>query len=109
LTATLEVHLQDAATVIRQDPVHILRLGDRRAVDLNYHIALLESDLLLDTIADAIDERALPALDLILGADRWSERYQLDLAQHGDARRVDVGQIDDVDANRDFARPAFDD
>src|SRR5439155_6010933 len=102
LSAALEVH-SDAATAIgREDAIDIFSAGDRSAVDLHDDVACLETDLFLHPIAYSVYQGALTTLDLILRADRRSQRDQLDLTQDGHARRIYVGQINNWHRDRDF-------
>jgi hypothetical protein len=90
LTPALEVHPHQALAIRTENSIHSLGAGDRRTVDLHDQIPRLKSNLLLYAIADPIHQSALSALDLVLRANRRCQRNQLDLAQDGDARSVDV-------------------
>src|SRR5206468_9827730 len=79
-----------------------------RAIYLHYHVARLNAQLLLDSVAHSCHERALPALQLVLRSNRGSKRDQLELAQHGHARGVDVRQVDDLNSHRHKASATFD-
>src|SRR2546422_3633211 len=102
LSAALEVHSDAAAAISREDAIDVFSAGDWRAVHLHDDVACLETDLFLHPIAYSVYQGALTTLDLILRADRGSQRDQFDLAQDRHARRIYVGQINNWHRDRDF-------
>src|SRR5258706_409967 len=68
----------------------------------------MEADLLLHSITDPVDQSALAALDLILGADRSRKCDQLDLAQHGYSRSVHIRQVHDSNGDGNLAGSSLD-
>ena len=80
LPAAFEVHPDSAAPVAGEDTIDVFRAGNWTPVDLHNDVAVLQSDLLLHSIADPIDHGALATLNLVLSTYRGRERDQLDLA-----------------------------
>src|SRR6266566_10029336 len=108
LTAALEVHPHPTASVRGKNAIHVLRSGDRSAVDLDDHIARLKADLLLHPITDSVYQSSLSALNLVLGADRSRKCDQLDLAQNGYSRSVHIRQVHDSNGDGNLAGSTLD-
>src|SRR5258706_16360433 len=68
----------------------------------------MEADLLLHSITDPVDQSALAALDLILGADRSRKCDQLDLSQHGYSRSVHIRQVHDSNGDGNLPGSSLD-
>src|SRR5947207_10339346 len=99
LSATLEVHPDSTAPICRENAIHRFGVGDRSAIHLHDHISRLKADLLLHAVTNAIHQRALATLDLVLGTNGGCERDELDLPEDRHAGSIDVRQIGDGDTD----------
>jgi hypothetical protein len=81
LPTPLEVHPDQASSKGSKNPVHVLRVDNRSAVNLDDYVTGLQPDLLLNAVACSGHHGSLPTLDLVLRANRRCQRNQLELAK----------------------------